>query len=199
MSISLVAGLGNPGREYQDTRHNLGWMVIDALARENGLRWEYVSRFEADVAKWSRADGTVCFLAKPLTYMNESGRSLAALARFHKLKPESVAVIYDEYTIDLGRLKITTSGSAGGHNGVESILRQLGDGFVRYRLGIGPKQPRQMDIKDFVLGKFTTAQQTLITQSIHTFLKGLDLLLDQGVERAMNTLNRRDPHETDQP
>lgn len=197
MSISLVAGLGNPGREYQDTRHNLGWMVIDAWARVKRLSWEYVSRFEAEVAKWNRPDGSICYLIKPLTYMNDSGRALAALARFHKLVPESVVVIYDEYAIELGRLKITTSGSAGGHNGVDSILRHLGDGFVRFRLGIGPKHPRQMDIKDFVLGKFTSAQQTLIAQSLPNFITGLDLLLDQGVERAMNTLNRRDPHETD--
>lgn len=199
MSITLVAGLGNPGREYQDTRHNLGWMVIDAWAREKGLNWEYVSRFEADVAKWSRPDRPVCYFAKPLTYMNNSGRSLAALARFHKLETASVAVVYDEYTLDFGRMKVTTSGSAGGHNGVESILRLLGDGFVRYRIGIGPKQPRQMDLKDFVLGKFTPEQHTQLTQSLPTFTKGLDLLLDQGVERAMNTLNRRDPHEPDQP
>lgn len=199
MSITLVAGLGNPGREYQDTRHNLGWMVIDAFAREKGLSWEYVSRFEAEIAKWGRPDRTVCYLVKPLTYMNNSGRSLSALARFHKLQPASVTVVYDEYTIDLGRLKVTTSGSAGGHNGVESILHLLGDGFIRYRVGIGPKHPREMDIKDFVLGKFTPAQQVKITQSIPYFINGLDLLLDQGVERAMNTLNRRDPHETDQP
>lgn len=199
MSITLVAGLGNPGREYQDTRHNLGWMVINAFAREKGLSWEYASRFEAEIAKWSRPDRTVCYLVKPLTYMNNSGRSLSALARFHKLQPASVAVVYDEYTIDLGRLKVTTSGRAGGHNGVESILNLLGDGFIRYRIGIGPKQPREMDIKDFVLGKFTPAQQVKITQLIPYFINGLDLLLDQGVERAMNTLNRRDPHETDQP
>lgn len=199
MSISLVAGLGNPGREYQATRHNLGWIVIDAWAREKKLCWEYSSRFEADVAKWWRVDGTICHLAKPLTYMNDSGRSLTALARFHKLQPESVVVVYDEYTIELGRLKITTSGSAGGHNGIESILNQLGDGFVRYRLGIGPKQPQQMDLKDFVLGKFTTAQHAIITQSLPNFIKGLDLLLTQGAERAMTTLNRKDPHEQDQP
>lgn len=199
MSISLVAGLGNPGREYADTRHNLGWVVVDAFVSQLGLSWRYQSQFEAEIARWDRPGQPTCHFAKPLTYMNESGRSLAALARFYKIAPAGVVVVYDEYTIDLGLLKVTTSGSAGGHNGVDSILRLLGEGFIRYRLGIGPKEPRQMDIKDFVLGKFTTAQQSIIAKNKDHYLQGLDLLLNRGVERAMTTLNRRDTNETDQP
>jgi peptidyl-tRNA hydrolase, PTH1 family len=199
MSISLVAALGNPGREYADTRHNFGWVLIDAFADRLGLSWRYQSQFEADVARWDRPGQPTCFLAKPLTYMNESGRSLAALARFYKIAPSDVVVVYDEYTIDLGLLKVSTSGSAGGHNGVDSVIRLLGDGFIRYRLGIGPKEPRQMDIKDFVLGKFTPAQQSIIATNKAHYLNGLNLLLNSGVERAMTSLNRRDTHETDQP
>lgn len=197
MSITLVAGLGNPGREYQDTRHNLGWIILDAFVRSKGLSWQYQSQFEAETAKWNRGGGETCHFVKPLTYMNDSGRSIAAVARFYRLTPATVAVVYDEYTIELGRMKVSTTGSAGGHNGVESILRHLGDGFVRYRLGIGPKQPRQMDLKDFVLGKFNPTQQTVISNSLNHFLQGLDLLLERGVEPAMNHLNRRDTHETD--
>jgi PTH1 family peptidyl-tRNA hydrolase len=198
MSISLVAGLGNPGREYADTRHNLGWVVVDAFARRKNLVWQHLPRFEAAVARWDRPGQPACHFAKPLTYMNESGRSVAALASFYKIAPDSVAAVYDEFTIELGLLKVTTSGSAGGHNGVASLLRQLGGGFVRYRLGIGPKSPAQMDIKDFVLGKFSPAQQTVIANSLDHFLNGLDLLLDSGPEKAMNTLNRRDKNEPDQ-
>lgn len=199
MSISLVAGLGNPGREYSDTRHNLGWVLIDAFAQQKGLVWQYQSQFEADVARWDRPGESPCFFIKPLTYMNESGRAVSAFARYYKIPTEKIAAIYDEFTIDLGLVKVTLSGSAGGHNGVTSLLRTLGDGFTRYRLGIGPKDPPQMDIKNFVLGKFTPSQQTLINQTLDHYLNGLNLLLTSGVEQAMNTLNRRDQNESDQP
>ncbi len=199
MSISLVAGLGNPGREYASTRHNLGWVVIDAFARQQGLIWQYQSQFEADVARWDRPGVGTCYLAKPLTYMNESGRAIAAISRYYKSEPADIVVIHDEFTIELGLLKLSTTGSAGGHNGIESVLRLLGDGFTRYRLGIGPKEPPQMDIKDFVLGKFTPSQQNTIENTLDHYLKGLNLLLNSGVERAMTTLNRRETNETDQP
>jgi len=201
LPISLVAGLGNPGRQYQDTRHNLGWVLVDAFVREKGLSWAYHSRFEAEVATWQAADGRAVYFAKPLTYMNESGRAVAALARYYKLAPEQVALVYDEYTIDLGRVKVSASGSAGGHNGIASVLQHLGAGFVRYRLGIGPKTTPQMDLKDFVLGKFSAAQHSLLSDSLPHFLNGLDLLLTSGVEAAMNHLNRKDttttPHSHD--
>ena len=199
MSISLVAGLGNLGREYASTRHNLGWVLIDAFARQNGLVWQYQSQFEADVARWDRPGEKPCYFLKPLTYMNESGRSVAAFVRYYKIPVEDIAALYDEFNIDLGLMKISTSGSAGGHNGVASLLNTIGDGFIRYRLGIGPKTTPQMDIKDFVLGKFTPSQQTLITQTLDYYLKGLNLLLTSGVDQAMNTFNRRENHEPDQP
>jgi PTH1 family peptidyl-tRNA hydrolase len=193
MSISLVAGLGNPGRDYADTRHNTGWVVLDAFAQKHGLAWRKSSRFDAQVARWDCAPGHTLWLAKPQTFMNESGRALGALMRYHKLEPAQVAVIYDDLTIDLGLLKISVRGSAGGHNGVASVLEHLGNGFVRYRIGIGPKQPPQMDLKDFVLGKFTPEQRTLIDQNLTHYLTGLTLLLDRGVTPAMNQLNRRNP------
>lgn len=192
MSISLVAGLGNPGREYENTRHNLGWVVLDALAKKHGLTWRESSRFEAEIARWDFAPGRTRWLAKPLTFMNESGRAVAALARFHQLEPASVAAVYDDLTIDVGLVKVTVSGSAGGHNGVASLLAHLGDGFVRYRLGIGPKHPPQMELADFVLGKFSPEHQILLNQQLETHLAGLDLLLSRGVDPAMNRLNRRD-------
>ena len=193
MSISLVAGLGNPGRSYETTRHNLGWVVLDALAKKHGLTWRASTRFEAEVARWDFAPGRTRWLAKPLTFMNDSGRSVAALARFHKLAPAAVAAVYDDLTIDLGLVKVSVTGSAGGHNGVASLLEHLGDGFVRYRLGIGPKEPPQMELTDFVLGKFTPDQNTLLTQKLDSHLQGLELLLSRGADAAMNQLNRRDP------
>lgn len=192
MSITLVAGLGNPGREYEATRHNFGWLVIEALARRQRLTWKSQLKHEAVVARWDAALGRTCYLAKPLTFMNESGRAVGALARFYKVDPASVVVIYDDLTIDLGLVKVSLSGSAGGHNGVASLLEHFGDGFVRYRLGIGPKEPAQMDLKDFVLGKFSHSQHSLITQQLDNYLFGLDLLLSRGTEAAMNQLNRRE-------
>ncbi|MBI5380325.1 MAG: aminoacyl-tRNA hydrolase [Opitutae bacterium] len=193
MSISLVVGLGNPGRDYADTRHNLGWLVLDAFARSHDLSWRASTRFEAQVARWDRSAGRTLWLAKPQTFMNESGRAVGALMRFHKLEPAQVAVIYDDLTIALGQPKLSVRGSAGGHNGVASLLEHLGDGFIRYRIGIGPKEPSEMDLKDFVLGKFTPAQRTLIDQQLEHYLTGLALLLDRGVTEAMNQLNRRNP------
>src|SRR4051812_22800528 len=191
MSISLVAGLGNPGREYDGTRHNLGWVVLDALAQKQGLAWKRAAQFNADVARWDLAGGTR-WLVKPLTFMNDSGRSVGGLARFYKIESPDIAAVYDDLTIDLGLVKVTTSGSAGGHNGIASLLADVGDDFVRYKVGIGPKEPAQMDMADFVLGKFTPDQQLLVTQKLDQFVAGLELLLNRGAETAMNQLNRRD-------
>jgi PTH1 family peptidyl-tRNA hydrolase len=119
--------------------------------------------------------------------------SLGALLHFHKAQPSQLAVAYDDLTLDLGLLKVTNRGSAGGHNGVASILEHIDQGFARFRLGIGPKQPPEMDLKDFVLGKFTPEQLSLITQNLENTLNGLELLLDHGITRAMNQLNRRQP------
>jgi PTH1 family peptidyl-tRNA hydrolase len=192
MSFSLVAGLGNPGRDYEATRHNLGWVVLDALARKHGLAWKRAAQFEAEIARWDLPAGRTRWLAKPLTFMNDSGRAIGAIARFYKLEMPEIVAVYDDLTIDLGLVKVTTTGSAGGHNGVASLLAGVGDGFVRYRLGIGPKQPAQMDMADFVLGKFTPEQQLIVTQKLDHYVSGLELLLSRGLEPAMNQLNRRD-------
>lgn len=192
MFLSLVAGLGNPGRDYEHTRHNLGWVVLDTLAKKHGLAWKHVAQFEAEVARWDVPGAGTRWLVKPLTFMNESGRAVGALARFYKIEPPAIVAVYDDLTIDLGWIKVTTTGSAGGHNGVASLLEHLDSGFVRYRLGVGPKQPPQMDMADFVLAKFTPDQQHLVNQKLDQYVSGLELLLSRGVEPAMNQLNRRD-------
>jgi len=193
MSIALVAGLGNPGRDYASTRHNLGWVVIDALARKHKLSWRSHPAFEAEVARWDLAPGRACWLAKPLTFMNESGRAVGAFARFHRMGPETIAAVYDDITIECGRLKVSVTGSDGGHQGVASLLEHLGDGFARYRLGIGPKQPPEMDLKDYVLGKFTSEQLVIIEPKLDHYVQGLELLIARGADPAMNQLNRKDP------
>lgn len=198
MSIALVAGLGNPGREYEQTRHNLGWIVLDALALGQGLSWSAERRFDLQLARWT-VDGRVVHLVKPLSFMNDSGRPLQAIASFLKIPPASTAVVYDDLTIALGLIKVSVTGSAGGHNGVASVLEHLGPGFIRYRLGIGPKHPPQMDLKDFVLSPFNSEQRLLLQQHLPTFVAGLILLIREGADRAMNQLNRRVHHEPEPP
>ena len=198
MSVTLIAGLGNPGREYVGTRHNLGFTVVDALAAAEGLKWGRDSHFKAEIARWDVRPRVTRLLVKPQTFMNDSGPALRALLDFHQVPVDSLIVAYDDLTIDLGLVKVSVSGSAGGHNGVASLLEHLGSGFIRYRLGIGAPRPPEMDIKDYVLGKFSTEQTNLIAQQLTTFVDGLRLLINRGYAEAMNTLNRRDHHEPDQ-
>jgi len=190
MFFPLVVGLGNPGRQYESTRHNLGWIVLDALASKHALEWQPAPQFEAEIARWATPHGTR-WLLKPLTFMNSSGTSVQRFARFHRLTAEEIAVAYDDLTLELGAVKVSVSGSAGGHNGVSSLLEQVGDGFARFRLGIGPKQPAEITLADFVLGKFTPEQSALVTQFVPSHVAGLELLLQRGSEPAMNQLNRR--------
>jgi peptidyl-tRNA hydrolase, PTH1 family len=198
MSISLIAGLGNPGREYTATRHNLGFIVVEALAAAEKLSWKQEKRFESLVARWDVRPGLTRWLIKPQTYMNDSGRALRALLDFHKLPVEALAVAYDDLTIDLGRVKVSERGSAGGHNGVASLLEHLGSGFSRYRLGIAAPRPAGLDLKDYVLGKFTDEENTLIAQQLTHHVAGLRLLIEEGTAPAMNRLNRRENHDIDQ-
>lgn len=198
MSVTLIAGLGNPGREYAATRHNLGFVVVDALAAAEGLKWKSESRFESDVARWDVRPGLTRLLVKPQTFMNDSGRALRALLDFNKVAPDACIVAYDEINVALGQVKVSLTGSAGGHNGLASLLEHVGSGFVRYRLGIGGSRPPGMDLKDYVLGKFTPAESSIIDQKLNSFVDGLRLLLARGPAQAMNLLNRRDPHEPEQ-
>ncbi|MBL9215360.1 MAG: aminoacyl-tRNA hydrolase [Opitutaceae bacterium] len=198
MSVTLIAGLGNPGREYAGTRHNLGFTVVEALAAAEGLDWQRESRFQSEIARWTPRPGITRLLVRPLTYMNESGRALRQLLDFHRVPVQDLIVAYDDLTIELGRVKVSVTGSAGGHNGIASLLEHVGSGFLRYRLGIGAPRPADMDLKDFVLGRFTNEQSIQIEQLLNTFVDGLRLLINRGPAEAMNILNRRDRHEPEQ-
>lgn len=196
MSVTLLAGLGNPGAKYAATRHNLGFRVVDALAEAEGLSWKHEARFEAEIARWNVRPGETRWLIKPQTFMNESGRALRKLLDFHKLPAESLAVAYDEMNIEIGRVKLSVDDSAGGHNGIASLLEHVGNGFLRYRLGIGSSErPAGMDIADYVLGKFSLSEQTIIDQNLKTFVEGARLLFTSSPAEAMNRLNRRNRHE----
>lgn len=190
MSIAVIAGLGNPGKEYDGTRHNIGFAVVDALAAKLGVSWKLEKKFHAETAKVSLA-GQPIVLMKPQTYVNESGRALGAWLRFHRKPTAAAAVVYDEINLELARLKLSVSGSAGGHNGIGSLLLEAGDGFVRYRIGVGGKSHPAMDLKDWVLGKFTAEEQAAIDARMPDYLNGLDLLVKLGPQAAMNQLNSK--------
>jgi PTH1 family peptidyl-tRNA hydrolase len=149
----LVVGLGNPGSEYARNRHNVGWLVVDELARRHGGAWK--SKFSGRLAE-IRLQGHKVALLKPETYMNESGRSVSAAARFYKLEPDAVLVIHDEGDLDLGRLQARRGGGLAGHNGLRSIAQQLKtQDFLRFRIGVGrPERGDRRPLADFVLSDF---------------------------------------------
>ncbi|MEM8549797.1 MAG: aminoacyl-tRNA hydrolase [Verrucomicrobiota bacterium] len=192
MSIAVIAGLGNPGTEYVGTRHNIGFVIVDALAASLAGTWKQEKKFHAETAKVSLAGQPVTLL-KPTTYVNDSGRSLGAWLRFYRQPVNGAVVVYDEINLELARLKLATQGSAGGHNGIASLLQEVGDGFIRYRIGIGGKGHPAMDLKDWVLGKFTPEEQALIDTQLPSYLDGLHLLSRLGPEATMNQLNTRTP------
>ncbi len=149
----LVVGLGNPGREYARNRHNVGWLVVDELARRHGASWK--SKFSGQLAEL-RLDGHKVALLKPETYMNESGRSVSAAARFYKVEPDAVLVVHDEGDLDRGRLQARKGGGLGGHNGLRSVAQHLGtQDFLRLRVGVGrPERGDPRPLADFVLSDF---------------------------------------------
>jgi PTH1 family peptidyl-tRNA hydrolase len=190
MSIAVIAGLGNPGLKYRNTRHNIGFAVVDKLAANFGAEWKAEARFEADVAIVARG-GRKLILVKPNTFMNASGRALGAILRSRGLAPQSLLVVYDDITLVLGRAKLGLGGSAGGHNGVSDLLAQLGPGFARYRIGVGAKPQKEMDLADYVLGEFSKDEQQLLAVQMPLYIEQLKLIIDKGSEHAMNLINQR--------
>ena len=190
MSIAVIAGLGNPGPKYRNTRHNVGFILIDQLAMKLGAVWKPEARFEALTAVVTSGERKL-LLVKPQTFMNASGRSISAILRYRRLPPESLLVMYDDITLDFARAKLSHSGSAGGHNGIADLLCQVGEGFCRYRIGIGAKPHKEMDLADYVLSQFTKGEQQLLADRMPSYLEHVMLILDRGIESAMNLINQR--------
>ena len=182
----LVVGLGNPGREYARHRHNVGWMVVDALARRHGASWK--GKFSGQLAE-IRIDGHRVALLKPETYMNESGRSVAAAARFFKLEPDAILVIHDEGDFDLGRLQARKGGGLAGHNGLRSIAQHLATPeFLRLRIGVGrPGRGDRRPLADYVLSPFTPEDdaETLVARAVDA----VETLDAEGLERTQAKFN----------
>ena len=190
MPIAVIAGLGNPGSKYRNTRHNIGYTLVDQLATKYGATWKHEARFEAEVAVIQYEERKLMLL-KPQTFMNASGRSLGAVLRYRKLPTESMLVIYDDLTLDLGRIKLSANGSAGGHNGIADILTQVGQGFARFRVGIGAKPHKEMDLADYVLSKFSKDELSILADRSPIFLDQIHLILNEGIESSMKTINQR--------
>lgn len=185
----LIAGLGNPGRQYEGTRHNMGFDTIDALMEENRVAPEGVKR-RAMYAQ-GMIGGEKCILIKPMTYMNLSGEAIREWLSFYKLNPEdSLIVIYDDIDQDPGQLRIRAKGSAGGHNGMKNIISQIGsDRFVRVRIGVGAK-PAGWDLADYVLSRFDKQTRPVIDEAIQDAAAAVRQIVGGDLSGAMTTYNR---------
>jgi len=184
----LVAGLGNPGGEYADTRHNVGFMVADELARRHGGSWR--AKFSGDLAE-VRLDGLRLAVLKPQTYMNESGRSVGAAARFFKVEPEALLVVHDEVDLEPGRLQARLGGGLAGHNGLRSVAQQLGTGeFARLRIGVGrPERGDPRPVADFVLSPFSP--EVDVEGLVARAADAVETVAREGVEETQNRFNER--------
>jgi PTH1 family peptidyl-tRNA hydrolase len=182
----LVAGLGNPGREYEGTRHNVGWMVADELARRHG--GSFRSKFSGKVAE-VRAGERRLALLKPETYMNESGRSIGAAARFFKVPPSSVLVVHDDVDLEEGRLQARAGGGLAGHNGLRSIAQALGtQDFLRLRIGVGrPGRGDRRSVSDYVLSRFDP--ETDVDALVSRAADAVEVAAAEGLEQAQSRFN----------
>lgn len=186
----IIVGLGNPGREYINTRHNAGFMVVDSLADEFGIDVS-TKKHKALIGK-GIINGNKVVLAKPQTFMNLSGESVRELLDFYKVdETTELIIIYDDITLDVGGIRVRKNGSAGGHNGIKSIISHVGhQDFRRIRVGIGEK-PSKMDLADWVLGHFKDEDKENLKEGIDNAKKALQLLLEDEIDDAMNRFNRK--------
>ena len=186
--MKFIVGLGNPGREYEETRHNIGFLVLDELAARNGLFFHKSWWFSARIAK-GKIGGESVWLIKPQTYMNRSGAAIGPILRKRKGSVADVLVVFDDTALEWGRLRVRAQGSAGGHNGVQSVLSTLGDGaFGRIRVGIGSK-PDKVSLSDYVLGPFSAAEKQKMDDVVGRAAEAAEMACGDGVARAMNVFN----------
>lgn len=182
--IRLVAGLGNPGPEYEQTRHNIGFLVVDQLAAQFGSRWERSTKWDALTAKCGEA-----ILLKPTSFMNRSGYPIFDVVQFYKIEPGQILIVVDDLALPLGRLRIRSDGGSGGHNGLESIIAQFGtEEIPRLRIGIGAAPDRGST--DYVLGRFFEEEKPLVGSTIDRAVDAVKCAIDNGLVSAMNTFNK---------
>ncbi len=188
-TTKLIVGLGNPGKEYDGTRHNIGFAVVDAFARRHGIAT--AKRDCQALMGDGRVGETRVFLMKPQTFMNLSGQAVAAFLKMKPLELADILVVTDDIALPLGRLRLRADGSAGGHNGLKSLIAHLhGPAFPRLRFGVGAPRDPSVQI-DFVLGKFGRSEQAEVEEGIDRAIAALETWLAEGIQPAMNQFNRQ--------
>ena len=182
--MKAIVGLGNPGREYAGTRHNIGFDVVDEVAR----RWNVQLRPWKSVADVVVVSTRGAVLVEPQTFMNLSGDAVSRLSAFHKLTPEDVLVVVDEVQLPVGRLRARRSGSAGGHNGLKSVIQHLGTEFPRLRIGIGRGDPK-LDLADHVLSRFARDERDSVADAVNRAADAVELFVEDGLDAVMSRFN----------
>lgn len=184
----IIAGLGNPGTQYEDTRHNCGFMAAETLAEQHNTELKRL-KFKSLTAE-AEINGRRCLLMKPTTFMNNSGDAVSEAADFYKIPPENVLIIYDDISLDVGRLRIRAKGSDGGHNGMKSIILRLNsDNFPRIRIGVGKKPHPDYDLADWVLSRFTKEEGEKLEPALNNAAKAAELIAGGKITEAMNLYN----------
>ncbi len=186
----VIVGLGNPGREYENTRHNIGFITIDRLAEKYSIR---VNRIKHKALVGSGyIDGEKVLLVKPQTYMNLSGESVREIVSYYKVPIENLLVIYDDLDIERGMVRVRSKGSAGTHNGMRSIIYQIRDeNFPRIRIGIGDHRDDQRGLADYVIGGFTKEEVPIMEEAVKKACRATELYISKGIEIAMNRINKK--------
>ncbi|MCP6718496.1 MAG: aminoacyl-tRNA hydrolase [Patescibacteria group bacterium] len=190
MNIKLIIGLGNPGKKYESTRHNLGRSIIQAWRKQAGFSdFKEKKKMQALVSE-DKFQKEKVVLALPETFMNSSGQSIKLIVKNYKIKPDSVVVVHDDFDLDLGKIKISKDRGSGGHKGIQSIINQLKTkSFVRFRIGIKPKR-KSKDLDKFVLKKFSRTEQLIIKKIIKKTLEAISFYMENDLEKAMNEFNK---------
>ncbi len=187
--MKLIVGLGNPGKQYTQTRHNLGWTLLDSLADSMQAKWEQHHKAKAEVCKLMIGDDAI-MLAKPQTFMNESGQAVAPLLQFYKLTPADLIVVHDDLDLPFGELRISVNASAAGHNGVKSVISLVGtQDFTRLRLGIKTDRTQRVPADAFVLERFGFIERQKIKYYLNAYHEALGCLLREDAQSCMNKLN----------
>ena len=182
--LRLVAGLGNPGLQYSGTRHNVGFMVLDSLAGKKGVTFSRSAAWSSELGKWGEI-----LLIKPLTYMNRTGEVVGKFSRYFKVQADEILVVVDDVALPLGRLRLRPAGSDGGHNGLKSMMVNLGENFMRLRIGIGGSSEAEA-LSDHVLGEFERLEKPTIERAIERAAEAIGHVADHGIASAMNNYNR---------
>ena len=188
----LIVGLGNPGREYEKTRHNAGFRALDILADQLGAKVDKL-KYQGLYTQVNYNGGKV-FLLKPQTYMNLSGRSVLQLSAYFNIPPQRIIVMFDDISLEPGRLRVRANGSAGGHNGIKSIIQEIGSQeFPRVKIGVGAKPHPNYELADWVLSTFTAPEEKALAVSLENAAKAALCIIDQGVPEAANRFNGSHP------